>query len=60
MDNDDAGRKSEERIRKMLVNEIDTNINYLHLEQANDPTVFIQDFGVKPLVDVLIDINNSV
>ena len=59
-DNDDAGRKSEEHIRKMLVNETDVKINYMHLDGVKDPAEFIQKFGVESLTEAIVNIRNSV
>jgi DNA primase len=55
LDNDEGGKKSEERIRKMLENEIDTKIGYLHLDKVKDPDLFIQTYGITPLMNSIIE-----
>jgi len=59
LDNDEGGKKSEERIRKMLENETDTKIGYLHLEGVKDPDEFIQNYGITPLVNTIIEMKNE-
>lgn len=59
LDNDEGGKKSEERIKKMLENEIDIKIGYLHLEGVKDPDLFIQNYGITPLMNSIIELKNE-
>jgi len=59
LDDDEAGKKSEERIKKMLENEKDVKIGYLHLEGVKDPDLFIQKYGVTPLMNSIIELKNE-
>jgi len=58
-DDDDAGKKSTEKIQKLLSSYKDIKVGYLKLSGAKDPDDFIKLYGGDSLKKGVIDLRNS-
>ena len=58
-DNDESGKKTTEKVKKLLENKSDIRVGYLDVGDAKDLDEYIRNFGSKDIKNAIKDLDNE-